>query len=523
MSAIKISIDEIIDRIEILRPMSNHLSLASLCKGMFFTQIHCKYIRVEDLVRMIMNVPLLREVSGRESKARVPRSLVNMLKGMLKLFAVDEKGRFKIKGEFRATGYRRMSYIYLSRLTGFSRSTVALNISLLKGAGLIDAFQEENLDGSKGAWWVRFNPFAYQIWVQKLKARSHGLSLDNTLAQAEKVATPRPADRTLLSSSKQEAASAVAVAEAAAGKKEIDSPAALILSLKEDKNRILAAQLAERSTIDSPEESSPASCQSVNSTAANPVSEVVSDHHSTPQAADFEQFARLEMLKSETGVVAKILEPAIPDIPDADATLLQQLHNLVHHPVPMYRLDRVMAELLVNTMSDDPEHLGPFANMGVLPSDGEESPKLTFLLKFWHGISKELWRTRLFQHDVNHDHDKAALHWLRSELFAPVDAWELSGTHKHNPGGYWIGCLALALTRKWATTVVTAIAQKARAHLMRAPVTYAIFRQRFPQIIRLCAIPEHCHKKLLEQAARTTADIAAWGEIKTAYGFEHTI
>jgi hypothetical protein len=485
-------------------------TLDEVIRGMFSFQIHSKWVRMDNLLRVALGIPLPSKGIGLK-KSSIPGSLVNLLKQLLKLFAVDADGKLKNNGKFNGQGFRCTSYNELQNRMWGSRSTVNRGIRALKDAGIIDAHQEVNPDGTLGVWWVRLNPGVLAKWASELSER-----------KAVKTNPPMLNNEQLLSSLKQKSESAVAVADTDSAKKEIEPPCGEHSFSKKGDDRSMESRLVENPAVETRMELPTVEMPFVESTTINPGSATATDPHSTSQHLGFEQFAREEILKTETGNVAKILEPLFPDVSHADAPHLQKLHNLVYHAIPMLRLDRTMAELLVTTMANDPERLGRFAKMGVVAHDanGEDSCRLAFLLKFWPGICGQLWTTRLFMYDMETEDVRFGLDRLKATLFSPVDTAELKQAWKDNPGYYWVRCLALALNHKWSAAVVAVVAAKARAYLLHAPVTYAIFRSRFPQVIRLCRIPEHGHKKLLAEAMQTETRVKVWNSLHSFYGFE---
>jgi hypothetical protein len=117
--------------------------------------------------------------------------------------------------------------------------------------------------------------------------------------------------------------------------------------------------------------------------------------------------------------------------------------------------------------------------------------------------------------------DRIEMAVLKKNLFAPAKPKDLDHARKKDPASYWIRCLALALTHKWTAAVVAIVAKQARGYLMRRPVVYAMMRERHPEIIRLCNIPERCHKKLMAEVLTIKTRSNVWSEIQETYGFEY--
>lgn len=428
---------------------------------MFSYQIQGKWAKADDLLRVALGIPLPYEVHNRKQSS-IPATAVECFKLMLKFFGVDEKGMFKAKGDFNANGFRKSFYREFQRKLCCSRQTVSRIVGAFKEAGLLDTYQDINEDGSLGQWWTRLNPMALLDLLAKLSSK-----------KASKQPSPCLSDEALLSSSKQQAEVAVATQQSDSVKKGIDSPGG-------------------------------------------------DDSNLPEQTPGFSDFAKEEILNSETGKVLPELVKVIPAFATATPKQLMKLHNLVHHFVPSLRCSQDMAETMTETMTMNPDFLENFRKIGI-ENRGDKLGVVDTFLKFWPGVARKLWATRLSRHDQDCYDDRYAIDELRENLFAPANKVEIDRDRKLDPGSYWVRCLALALTHKWTAAVVAVIAKQARGYLMRRPISYTMVYKQFPQIVRLCQITEAQHKKLMSEALTIKTRLNVWSEVQATYGFEYVL
>lgn len=429
-------------------------SIDEVARGMFSYQIQGRYVPAEDLLRVALGIPLKHEAKDRRL-ASLPPTTVEFLKLLLRNFGVDEKGCFKAKGEFNANGFRKSFYNEFTRKMWCSRRTIARIVKAFKDAELLDTYQDINEDGSLGQWWTRLNPGVLLDCVAKLANK-----------KGSKSQSPCAKQVSLLSSSKQQAEVAVATRAVGAVKKGIESPGGDHLVSKE----------------------------------GDP---------------GFSDFAKAEILKTETGKVHAELTKTFPEFEKASVTQLKKLHDLVHHFVPALRLDMKMAESLCGNVMNCPEFLENFSKLG------DEKDPVTVILKFWPGIAKKLWAARLNSYDMDCYDDRYRIGELKENLFSKPNPRQLNAKRERDPNGYLVRCLALALTHKLSAPAVAVIAAKARGYLMDRPMAYDLIRAKFPQIIRLCQITEPQHKKLMAEALKIKTRLNVWSDIQETYGFEY--
>jgi hypothetical protein len=83
--------------------------------------------------------------------------------------------------------------------------------------------------------------------------------------------------------------------------------------------------------------------------------------------------------------------------------------------------------------------------------------------------------------------------------------------------------LLLGLKHSMPKVFIDTMARLARPYLVEHPGFYAVLRRQFPQIVRLCKIPEYLDRQLMRRCTMRAAEIETWNRVKANYGFEHDL
>lgn len=394
----------------------------------------------------------------RNIDSATPVMLEMLARVTMKMFTPGPDGLPRMKGEFDAQGFRKTSYAELANLLGVSERTVARHVKTFKDSGYLDTRQVIAEDGKRcESWWIRPNPEVLQAHAEKIK-------------EARVARKRKPNDRTVVVSP---SLSEVAVATVAIAPSEEVCP--------------------EKEKMNSEEE--------VHSKTEEP----------TPET--FQERVGQVIMETEVGEVLKVISAVFPEKPTYKQ--LTELHRLAYRPNPDHRLDRKKAEKLMQLMEQDPELLGNFSKLD------SEKHGLDVLIKFWPAICKRVVGAQFREYAMQQADVELLADSLQQGLTEKTEVFELRDlANSPHKGPYWVQCLILALKHKWSAKAVEVTADKARAYLMQSPMTYAAVRKHFPQIIRLCRIPEPIHNQLLREATEKYAKLNGWNAVKFQYGFD---
>lgn len=454
--------------------------LADVAEGMLAYSRQCNYISLDDTLANALGRPAkFTEKSNRSSHA--PRSVEALAKVFMRKFRVDEAGAFKDKkAVFDAQGFLLTSYNHLARLIGYSRRQVIRCMAWLKKAGIVSVRQDVNEDGSYGPIWVRLNPWSLIKYAK---------------ATLKKVASK-------------------------IGRRDSTSPCAKLGSLT---SSVTPSQKSAPSVADSDPE------LKKDITPCEEGVIPVSTESKTP--AEVEAFTRKTILETRTGDVVKTLTPVFPEVENAPVKQIDKLHRLATQGPPDLRLSPQMAERLVAVMERQPDLLEEFAHL-----DNEKNG-FSVLLEYWPGIRNKLMRDRLSEHDMDTFNDRTFIQSIEAEIAeqpqpqdeASIKQRQIAEINRlkllraQDPQQFRARQLLIGLKLNLPKVFINTMARLARPYLVEHPAFYAILRRHFPQIVRLCGIPEYLDRQLLRRFTTRAAEIETWDRIKSNYGFEHDL
>lgn len=476
---------------------------------------------IEDVLRLALGKPL--DGHGDARKSVISSKLRNVFRLLFrKWFEVGPDIQFTDrKALFNERGFRRATFNEGRGIAKTScRRTWCRAIKALKGAGIIDAYQEPN----QGDWWVRFNSDVVAFFHEEL------MELRKTFRNDRK-STPCDNDGALSSflratGSGSPSTTSTHSADCSDDEKKKNGmawAASAVFSERHTASDSTAEMMrvTARPETTIREQDLESDCPGLD---ANPNSNsfegVRLDEQKTRESIAFSE-ARDLVLEGATGKVVGILANTFPELDRLPAADLLKIKRLVSMPKrSIFRLDEAMARELCKAVELWPEVLKGRNSAGET-LDFSAVDHFMQLLPFWRPLAKVLRQLLIAPHyDHMFDMQLTLASW-QDTLFGkrPPDM-PLYHHEVDNPVLGVVRLLANSLKEGWSTKEIADLADAARSYLLDNPTAYFILYARFPRVRQFCRLPDQIHDEILSRHVKAKREIELWEGCKSTYGFD---